>query len=181
MIDKREQEIKSLEILINDTFKYFKESKYEKEISKYQGLVTSLGYYEILNDVKLIIHIKSTDEVLKIIKNNIYNLKALGRSEDFVNIEEVKDITLSKEIKRDATSEYSSYIDINLLNSGAVFIHKTSKSKVSGTKYYLNKDYSLIDNKRIFNKKKVLYTSKFNIDEDSLEVYLDENYIVNFN
>lgn len=181
ILNKREEEIKTLEILIDNKFKNFKENKYEKEISRYQGLVTSLGYYEVLNDVKLIIHIKSSDEVLNTIKKNIYNLKAIGRAEDFVDVEEVKEVTLSAVINEEISSKYSSYIDINLLNNESIFIHKNSKSKVMGTKYYLNKDYSILDNKRIFNKKKVFYTSKFNVDMDSDGVYLDEEYIVNFN
>lgn len=181
LLEIREKEIKNLEILIDNRFKAFKEDNYENKISRYQGLVTSLGYYEVLNDVKLVIHISSDDTTLKIIKDNIYNLKALGRSEDFVYVEEIEEVILSKEINRELSSEYSSYIDINLLNNESIFIHKTAKSKVAGTKYYINKDYNIVDNKRIFNKKKVLYISKFNVDEDSSGIYLDKEYIVAFN
>ncbi|MEG0134451.1 MAG: CRISPR-associated protein Cas5 [Cetobacterium sp.] len=180
-LENREKEIKNLEVLIDDKFKTFRENNYEKKVSRYQGLVTSLGYYEVLNYVKLVIHVSSDDETLKIIKDNIYNLKALGRSEDFVYVEEIEEVSLSNEIDRELTSEYSSYINIDLLNNESVFIHKTAKSKVAGTRYYINKDYNIIDNKRIFNKKKVLYISKFNVDEDSSGIYLDKEYIVTFN
>ena len=61
---------------------------------------------------------------------------------------------------------------------------KLRNSKVSGTRYYLNKDYHIEDNKRIFNKKKVLYTSQYVIDECSENLLIDEyngqKLIVNF-
>lgn len=72
--------------MIEEKFNDFKLNKYTKEIDKYKSLTTSLKYYEILNEIKLIIHVNSDKEILESIKENIYNLKAIGRSEDFVDV-----------------------------------------------------------------------------------------------
>lgn len=43
--------------MIEEKFNDFKLNKYTKEIDKYKSLTTSLKYYEILNEIKLIIHV----------------------------------------------------------------------------------------------------------------------------
>ena len=60
-----------------------------------------------------------------------------------------------------------------------------SGRKIAGTAYYLGKKYDATTGKRIFlDKKRVVYTSNFNIDEASGNVWIDKTekpfYIVNF-
>ena len=43
-------------------------------------------YYEILNNIDLVIHVRSDENTLNDILENIYNLKSIGRSEDFVDV-----------------------------------------------------------------------------------------------
>lgn len=176
----KEETIKVYDRKLLNEFKYLKENDPKsEELEKYKSLVTSLKFYEVLLNVNLIIHIKSNDETIDTIKENIYNLKSIGRSEDFVDLVECTEVTL-KNIE-EVTSNYSSYIDYNLVKSKDIFLKKIEKNAISGTLYYINKDYSVEKNKRIFNKKKVIYTSGYSVDEESTGVSYDGTYIISFN
>lgn len=148
-----------------------------EELKKYRSLVTSLKFYEVLNEVELVLHISSDIETLKIVKNNIYNLKAIGRSEDFVDIEECEFIEV-KEIEEDdeITNELSGYLKLESVRNEDVTLNKDSK--VGGTLYFLNKDYKIIKNQRVFNRKKVVYASKYTADDRSKNILFDGKYLV---
>ena len=192
----REKEIRNKEKKINEKVKVFEYNNYSREISRYNSLTTSLRYYEILYDVNLIIHVKTDHETLKTIKENIYNLKSIGRSEDFVDISECEIVELNqnatdKVIKKLGvlTGKNSAYLDCKKIKKGDITLKGKDEMPINGTKYFLNKDYEICKNKRIFNKKTVVYASEYSIDKGSKGVYIDkkeikngkkENYIVNF-
>lgn len=181
MLTNRETEIKNLEKLIKDKLSQYTYENYTKEISKYQSLTTSLKYYEILYGVRLVIHIKSDEQTLNDIKENIYNLRAIGRSEDFVEVEECKIVELNENIDDEISSELSAYIDISRIRKEDIVLNNANdKVSADGTKYYLNKDYIIEENKRKFNKKPVVYCSNYFAHDESENVYLDKEYIVNF-
>ena len=182
----RERELKTKEKFITEKVKQFEYQNYTKEISRYQSLTTSLKFYEILHDVKLILHISSSEETLKQIEDNIYNLKSIGRSEDFVNVKECEFVELSDKIDTEVASEYSAYLNYQLVKSENILLNdRQSSIPASGTKYWINKVYDNSTGKRDFSKGKkiVLYASNYFIDEDSKGVYFDSEgkYIVNFN
>jgi len=185
LVSKREKEIKELEKTIKKRFKDYKHEEYEMPYSRFASLTTSIKYYEILNDVKLILHIKSDKDTLLDIKENIYNLKSIGRSEDFVDVKEVSFVNVTDEIEEEIVSEYSAYIDYNLIKNEDVILRLKNGTSINGTKYFLNKNYTIKDNKREFEKKKVIYASLYSAHEESENVYFDinenESYIVNFN
>jgi len=186
LITKREEEIKSKEAVIKEKFEEFKLNKYTKEIAKYQSLTTSLKFYEILHEVKLIIHIDSDKETLETIKDNIYSLKAIGRSEDFVDVQECEYVDLVDEVEDEIRSEYSAYLNYDLLKKKSVLLnHRRDGILASGTKYWINKVYDKSKGYRDFKefgqKVKVVYGSNFLIDDESEGVYFDGEYIVNFN
>lgn len=185
LISKREKEIKELEKIIKDRFKNYKIKEYEIPYSRFASLTTSLKYYEILNNIELIIHIKSDKNILTDIKDNIYNLKSIGRSEDFVDVKEVCFVDVVDEIEEGIVSDYSAYIDYDLIKNGQVYLKLSDKMTANGTKYYLNKNYTVEDNKRIFGKKKVVYVSEYSAEEGCDNLYFDisedKSYIVNFN
>lgn len=184
-ISKREKEIKELEKIIKERLKDYENKEYKIPYSKFASITTSLKYYEVLNNVELIIHIKSDEKTLNDIKDNIYNLKSIGRSEDFVDVKEVCFVELVDEIEDEIISEYSAYIDYDLIKDGVINLRSRTGTSADGTKYYINKNYVIEDNKRIFEKKKVVYTSKYAAEEGSDNLYFDINkeksYIVNFN
>lgn len=183
LVVKKEKEIKEKEKQLKDGLKEYEQEHYIKPISKFRSLTTSIKYYEILNNINLVIHVRSDEETLNDILDNIYNLKSIGRSEDFVDIKEAKIIDLyeGKALSKGTMSMYINYDDIK--NKKISVQSKDSKS-VNGTVYYLNKDYKIIDGKRCFNKKKVLYSSIPSIRKTSDNVFLDKDdereYIVNF-
>lgn len=183
LLDKREKEIKLAENEINQRLKEYEEINYKVPISRFRTLTTSLKFYEILTNVELIIHVKSNRETLEYIKEHIYDLKSIGRSEDFV---EVKDVCFTKlqSVEEEVVSDYAAYVDYNLVKEYDVDTRIRKGISANGTKYYLNKNYTIVGNKRRFEKKKVIYMSGFSVDEGS-NVYLDiidenKKYIVNF-
>ncbi|MBU3181654.1 CRISPR-associated protein Cas5 [Clostridium psychrophilum] len=187
LISKREKEIKELEKTIKEKLKQYKTEQYEKPISKFASLTTSLKYYEVLNNVELILHIKSDKNTLTEIKDNIYNLKSIGRSEDFVDVREARFVDVVDEIRDqdEVISEYSAYISYELIKNENINLQSKTGTSADGTKYYLNKNYIIEDNKRIFEKKKVVYTSDYSAEAGSDTLYFDigkeKSYIVNFN
>lgn len=184
-IVEKEKEIKTKENEIKDSFKEYETENYTKPISKYRSLTTSLKYYEILNNIELVIHVRSDEKTLSEIEENIYNLKSIGRSEDFVHVVEAEIVTLQEDDDCEVFSDYSSYLNYDDIKNEKIWLDKVEASReVSGTKYYLNKDYIIEDGKRCFNKKKVLYASQYFIEETSENTFLDiaenKKYIVKF-
>lgn len=184
-IIERENEIKKTEKLIKQKVEEYEHNNFKVPYSRFASLTTSLKYYEILNNIELIIHVRSDKETLIDIKDNIYNLKSVGRSEDFVEIKEVCFVNLKDKIDRELESEYSAYINYDLIKNKDILLRTTGGTEANGTKYYLNKNYIIKDNKRIFEKKKVVYASKYLADDESNNLFFDINdsksYIVNFN
>ncbi|MBP2657199.1 MAG: hypothetical protein H6Q69_231 [Firmicutes bacterium] len=185
LISKREKQIKDLEKLIRERIKEFENNNYKIPYSKFASLTTSLKYYEILNNVELILHIKSDLSTLRDIEKNIFNLKSIGRSEDFVDIREVCFVNVvNDDVDNEIISEYSSYIGYDLIKNDYINLRSRKGTPADGTKYYLNKNYILRDNKRVFEKKKVVYTSKYSAEAGTDSLYFDigeeKSYIVNF-
>ncbi|MEG2058094.1 MAG: hypothetical protein RRZ84_09365 [Romboutsia sp.] len=179
----REQELKTIEKDINRRLKEYEMNYYTKPITKYKSLTTSLKFYEVLNQITLILHVKADEATLFEIKNHIYNLKAIGRSEDFINIEDAKIVKLY-EGDCDVDSQLSTYISYEDVKDENIYPKSKDSQDINGTKYYLNKNYEIKNGQRDFVKKKVLYTSYRAIDDTSENIFIDnedENeYIVNF-
>lgn len=176
------EELKQAKIKIPEEFKKRKEEQYEIPYSRFASLTTSIRYYEVLYGVELVLHISSNDETLNDIENHIQDLKAIGRSEDFVHVEEIKRVHLQD--PNEKQSLLAAYIDVERLKAKDVFLdeygRKTNAIPVRGTKYFLNKDYKIVGRKRVFNKKWVVYVSGYFVDAESKHVYLDDDgYIVN--
>lgn len=181
---KREKEIKGIEKEIKSRLKEYQLQNYTIPISQYRSLTKSMKFYEILDGITLILHIKAGEKVLEDVLENIYDLKSIGRSEDTVTVENAEIVELKEEAKEDEIiSNYSAYIDCDMVKDERIFLRE-KVGKISGTKYCLNKKYEIIDGKRIFEKKKVLYVSQYVAEEFGDGLYVDEydgeEYIVNF-
>ncbi|MEG2246851.1 MAG: CRISPR-associated protein Cas5 [Peptostreptococcaceae bacterium] len=179
----REKEIKNIEKLIKDKLKEYEVENYIIPISKYRSLTTSVKYYEVLNNINLVIHVRSDEDTLNDLLENIYNLKSIGRSEDFVHVKEAQIVDLY-EGDCDIESSLSTYINYKDIKDGFILPKYKDGKPINGTVYYLNKNYEIKDKQRVFNKKKVLYTSYCVLDETSENIYVDKEdekeYIVNF-
>lgn len=195
----RESLIKAEEIEFKDEYDRKKQS-IESNLSMYRSLTKSIKSYEILSNIKLVIHVRSDEATIEDIKNNIYNMKSIGRSEDFVNVEECEYANI-KNLDDDETSvgsKYCAYLNLDDVRDDKIILSKVKEGvEITGTVYYIDKDYRIEDNKRVFKKKKVIYASGYSVDEDSEiedsdRIFIDcaereidrnievEKYIVNF-
>lgn len=186
-VECREKEIKQIEKDMKERLATYENVNYNVPISKYRSLTTSLKFYEVLSDIELYIHVKSDEDTLAQILENIYDWKSLGRSEDFVEVKEARLVDLELPTENVASS-YHAYIDAQIADetamSSVLLSHDQATTKIRGVKYYLNKNYKIENNKRVFEKKKVYYTSGYQVDDMSEGVYIDKledmSLIVNF-
>lgn len=190
-IDAREKEIKEWEKRIKEGMKEYEQEHYTKPISRFRSLTTSLKYYEVLFEVELLLHVRADEQVLNDIYEHIYDLKAIGRSEDFVHVLDVQFVELTQENEEEFTNPYAAYIALDEIRNRKIITKKRKESggKVIGTKYYLNKNYDTEKAKsgvREFVKVPVVYVSDHVLNEGELSdnLYVDvidkQRYIVNF-
>ena len=183
-LSEEEKKIKLEEEKYKEEFKKFEYENYTKPYSHFQNLVTSLKSYEILNDIFLILHIKSDEETLKDIENNIFNLQSLGRSEDFVEVIECKMVEL-QEVEEVIENKLSMYINAKDFYEEKIFTETVDGDHGSGgTKYYLDKNYEITKEKREFKKVSVIYSTSVLAEESSenvkADIYNEETILVNF-
>lgn len=153
------------------------------EYAKFASLTTSLRYYEVLYGIYLVIHIVSDEATMNDIIDNVYNIKSIGRSEDFVSVQSAEYVELMDSVNDEISDELSAYLPCNAINNAIVTNDKDKMSSTFGTKYFINKNYSLVNGKRIFNKIPVVYTSGYSIDDESelghnTGIYYDGKFIV---
>lgn len=171
--------IKRLETIV----KNFKEERYTKPYAMFRTLTKAPKYYEILYEVELMIHIVSDDETMSDILANIDNLTAIGRGEDFVEVlsAEETELTDLKELDKKrynnyrTDDKYIAYIPTISFDSAGFKLKGDAEKDLNGTKYLLNKDYAVQDNKRIFNKIAVLCTSDYSLTT-AIEGAMFDNY-----
>ena len=125
------------------------------------------SWAEILYDVDLTLHIFCDD--LQEILDNVYNIKCLGRSEDAVSIKSASIVDCDR---AQAGAVLHNHV---YLNTGATACIKNSSS---GTVYYLNNHYDIVEGKRIFDKIRCLYTSISAVIRDSDDILIDSNGVV---
>ena len=179
-LSEEEKKIKLEEEKYKEDFKKFEYENYTKPYSHFQNLVTSLKSYEILNDIFLILHIKSDEETLKDIENNIFNLQSLGRSEDFVEVIECKIVEL-QEVEEVIENKLSMYINAKDFYEEKIFTETVDGDHGSGgTKYYLDKNYEITKGKREFKKVPVIYQAEESSENVKADIYNGETILVNF-
>lgn len=169
-----------------EEFKKFEEESFLKPYSQFRTIVKKPMFYELLNNIFLILHIKSDEQTLKDIENNIFNFQSIGRSEDFVEVIECKIVELQEFDREVKSSEgLTAYLNYNdFLNEKIFNLDIDGNLLKSGTKYYLDKDYKIVDSKRDFKKVLALYSNYFKANNSSENVKLDEynniKLLVNF-
>lgn len=109
-------------------------------LSYYASLTTSLKRYEVLYRVNLILHIDSDEKTLDEIEENIYNLVSLGRSEDFVEVEEIKRIEVTDE--DDIIDEYISNKEFLEEEKDS---EENMEDEIEETKYIINEYSGYVD------------------------------------
>ncbi|MFR0783499.1 MAG: hypothetical protein ACLSHP_11445 [Coprococcus sp.] len=177
-LSKQEAKWKTIEKNVKRNVETYEREHYKYPISLFRTLTTAPKTYETLYGITLILHIHADDDTLACIYDHIDDLTSIGRSEDFVNVEECS-YTELKEIDDNYTCDMHMYIPSNALSeaidSDSINLNGQNGIPGCGTNFLLNKDYVLADNKRIFNKKLVCYVSKFNIFDAVSGIYADDN------
>ena len=178
-LDKATQEyankknlLEEMSIMVTDIEKEFQKRKelVENEYAKFASLTKSLKYYEVLYNVELIIHVVATDEVMECIKENAYNIMSIGRSEDFVDVESTEFVELQDTVDENVRvrAGFSGYIYPDAhKNNNLDIVRKTKGGYAEGTKYYVNKNYEVVNGQRKFTKVWVLYTSGYSMSDES--------------
>lgn len=180
------KKIRTEEKNYKEEFKKLENENYTKPYSQFRSIVKKPMFYELLNGIFLILHIKSDEKTLKDIENNIFNLQSLGRSEDFVEVIECKIVELQEFNQEVKSSEgLTAYLNYNDFQEKKIFnLDVDGNTAKSGTKYYLDKDYKIVDGKREFKKVLALYSNYFKANNSSENVKLDEynkiKLLVNF-
>ncbi len=179
---------------IEKEFKERRRREYEEPISHYRTLVKAPKYYEVLYGVELVLHLRAEEAVMEEVLACIHNLTAIGRSEDFVNQVTVDWVELKEPEKVfKAPVGYSGYMGKELCGADGdkpvlMAVDDVSNTEVGGTVYSLPKNYVIQDNKRIFQREKVLYLCQYAVrkgvndglpEEPSKRIFVDdEGFIV---
>lgn len=158
----------------------------DKQLKHFKTLVRGPQTQEVLYDVELVIHIRAEEETIQDIIDNQNNFVSLGRSEDYIDLLEMKIVDLLDQVSDDKVMKkgYRMYLNKDKVDSESYIINDDNKQRYAkGTVYYVSKDYHVAKNKRIFNKIPCLYGSNFGIDSESKDVFYDEDgdYIVDLN
>lgn len=184
---------------VNDLYTVYEfknATKYEKARHQIEtggyGISRGVATAELLTDVELLLHIIPKDQsiVEKIEEAFLYprEYPSLGRREDLVLIEEVKIVNIiQQEIEEDTDikNNYSAYIPVAITEEKGDIILK-GEGEVGGTRYKLNKDYTLVDQGtkrypkvfRKWNKVDVIYGSKIQVREyTEIKIDHDKNIV----
>ncbi|MCH5297772.1 MAG: CRISPR-associated protein Cas5 [Ruminococcus sp.] len=155
---------------LEKAYKQYEEHKYTIPKSYFRTLTKAPKWYEILCDVELIIHIVSDEKTMSDILENISNLTAIGRGEDFVQVINACQVELTEYESPYRNENFSAYIPCDVIenNNKALSLLGSKEGIVkNGTRYLINKDYKLEGKpgayKRIFNKIPVLCTVRFRV------------------
>ena len=114
----RENELKEIEKQIKERFEKYKYENYIEPLSHFRNLVKSVKYYEILNNIELVIHVQASDEVLHDLEEHWTDIKSIGRSEDMVDVQEAKIVELQEKLNKEVNNIYSAYIDYDTIKRG---------------------------------------------------------------
>src|SRR3712207_4492745 len=173
---------------LEEEFEKRKWQEYDEPRSHFKTLTKGPQTWEVLYDVELVLHVQASDEVLKDILEHRNDLVCLGRSEDFIDLLEMKLVELTDKIDDEyrMLKDYSIYVNVDRMEDETYF--KESKNeKALGTVYYVSKEYRIEKNSRVFNRIPCLLTSNLAVDADSSGkgVYLDQEgditYLVDLN
>ena len=174
----KKENVKIFDERLLDEFIYMRENdKKNTELLKYKSLVKSIQSYEVVSSLELIIHIEAEEYVLNTIASNIDELVSLGRSEDFVEVEECEFVETVELDDCEIKSNYYSYVKYEDIVEENVFM-RTDDNANSSTVYSICKNYAKEKGKRVFNKVKVALCKDYEV-YDTNKVKYDGEYLIN--
>ncbi|MGX6972776.1 CRISPR-associated protein Cas5 [Vagococcus lutrae] len=163
----------------NNGMKYDK-GRHQIQVGEY-GVGRGIATAELLVDVELLLHIIPEDQALvEVIHDALLFPKeypSLGRREDLATIESVSVVDIKmQELETDAAIKqgYAAYVPVHYQDD--VDLDANKVTSLRGTRYFLTKDYELVNvgtvkNPKIFRqwkpKKEVIYVSDLTVFEDT--------------
>lgn len=169
---------------LKEIYSEYERVKYTVPYSHFRTLVKGPKYYELLCDIEMVIHIVSDEQTMRDIMDNICNLTAIGRGEDFVEVLECEETELSEvdtfiDFNNDVYDVYMpiEYIEQNKENLD--IDSDTTGGYRGGTKYLLPKDYTVKRikggmRKREFNRIPVIYNKFSYLDKGCSGILIDK-------
>lgn len=169
---------------LKEIYSEYERVKYTVPYSHFRTLAKGPKYYELLCDIELVIHIVSDEQTMRDIMDNICNLTAIGRGEDFVEVLECEETELSEvdtfiDFNNDVYDVYMpiEYIEQNKENLD--IDSDTTGGYRGGTKYLLPKDYTVNRikggmRKREFNRIPVIYNKFSYLDKGCSGILIDK-------
>lgn len=169
---------------IESIFKELKRVKYTVPFSHFRTLAKGPKYYELLCDIELIIHIVADENTMNDIMDNIGNLTAIGRGEDFVEVLECAQTELF-DVDEDVDygeADFDVYMPVEYLEinkNDMDIISKTEGGYTGGTKYLMPKDYKTVQlkggmRKRVFNRVPIIFCQLNYIENGCKGIMLDK-------
>lgn len=164
-------------------FKRKKAREYEIPMLHYKTLTKAPKYAEVLYGVELVLHIRTDEETMREIEESIENLRCIGRGEDFVDLQEARRVRLEIPRREYRNSLYAGYIRKERLLDENILLGASREElqgqPVSGTTFYLPKNYSLVEGRRVFETyHPVCYISGYYVDGESDRVFVDEDGMI---
>lgn len=169
---------------LKEIYSEYERVKYTVPYSHFRTLAKGPKYYELLCDIEMVIHIVSDEQTMRDIMDNICNLTAIGRGEDFVEVLECEETELSEvdtfiDFNNDVYDVYMpiEYIEQNKENLD--IDSDTTGGYRGGTKYLLPKDYTVKRikggmRKREFNRIPVIYNKFSYLDKGCSGILIDK-------
>lgn len=175
--DKRIKHIKAV-------YDEYEKVKYTIPYSHFRTLAKGPKYYELLCDIELIIHIVADENTMNDIMDNIGNLTAIGRGEDFVEVLECAQTELF-DVDEDVDygeADFDVYMPVEYLETNKDdmdIISKTEGGYTGGTKYLMPKDYKTVQlkggmRKRVFNRVPIIFCQLNYIENGCKGIMLDK-------
>ncbi|MCI6693540.1 MAG: type I-B CRISPR-associated protein Cas5b [Clostridium sp.] len=169
----------------------YDETRHQLKVGEF-GVSRGVSTAELLVDVELLIHIiPENDSLIEEIEEAFKyprEYPSLGRREDLLTIEEVKVVSIRKEVPIKSIkghSSYAAYIPLEIIDS-VKMKNSIQGVKYTGTRYKLNKNYELINYgtekaPKIFRrwvKKEVIYATNISFLRKHESYLDDDNYLI---
>lgn len=169
---------------LKEIYSEYERVKYTVPYSHFRTLAKGPKYYELLCDIELVIHIVSDEQTMRDIMDNICNLTAIGRGEDFVEVLECEETELcpvDTDIDFDDNA-FDMYMPIEYIEKNKENLDiasDTTGGYRGGTKYLMPKDYTVKRikggmRKREFNRIPVIYNKFSYLDKGCSGILIDK-------
>ncbi len=169
---------------LKEIYSEYERVKYTVPYSHFRTLAKGPKYYELLCDIELVIHIVSDEQTMRDIMDNICNLTAIGRGEDFVEVLECEETELcpvDTDIDFDDNA-FDMYMPIEYIEQNKENLDiasDTTGGYRGGTKYLMPKDYTTQKikggmRKREFNRIPVIYNKFSYLDKGCSGILIDK-------